>query len=52
MNISPADVDTVEKNCPMLAAAALFTGQQTTQNKPIRDKPSCSIIELAVATQS
>lgn len=26
-----------EKTCPMLAAATLFTGQQTTENKPIKE---------------
>lgn len=42
--ISPA-----EKTCLMLAAAALFTGQQTTENKPITDWSGCYI---TVATHS
>lgn len=45
--ISPA-----EKTCLMLAAAALFTGQQTTENKPITDWSGCYITELPVATHS
>lgn len=33
--ISPVEVTIAEKTCPMFTAAALFTGQQTTENKPI-----------------